>query len=92
MIRSHDSHEVGKSYWKNILLELEGPPTCMLAPWGLVCLAFFGFSSHLLIFQSIPNLGTVLVGEKDEYWVLPRHTLRSRPVNPKPGCRASAPC
>ena len=29
-----------------------------------------------------------LVGEKDESWVLPRHTLRSRPVNPKPGCRA----
>ena len=33
-----------------------------------------------------------LVGEKDESWVLPWHTLRSRPVNPKPGCRASAPC
>eukprot|EP01046_Picozoa_sp_COSAG06_P090566 COSAG06_NODE_36883_length_441_cov_4.839181_1_plen_81_part_10 len=30
--------------------------------------------------------------EKDESWVLSRHTLRSRRVNPKPGCRASTPC
>eukprot|EP01046_Picozoa_sp_COSAG06_P005452 COSAG06_NODE_244_length_19215_cov_20.256853_5_plen_277_part_00 len=32
--------------------------TGMLAPWGLVCLAFFGIPSHLLIFQPAPNLGT----------------------------------
>ena len=36
----------------------------------------------------------VAAGERGEELsvVLPWHTLRSRPVNPKPGCRASAPC